>query len=121
MAATGHAGEELTMKAFDVVRRLKGPGEYILGSKETGSHACYLIYGIIGPGEKGRELRPGSGHEEIVLALTGDLHLTGRYNGMLKQGQAIHLAGEDTVQVENRNNAETVYVISGGHSDGGHH
>jgi len=90
------------MKVFDVREKLAGSGEYILGAKETGSHACYLIYGVMGPGEKGRELKAGHGHEEIILALVGDLHLNGQ-------------------QVDNRTGIEAVYVISGGHSGGGHH
>lgn len=109
------------MKVFDVEQKLAGSGEYILGSKETGSHACYLIYGVLGPGEKGRELKAGAGHEELVLALAGDLHLTGRHSGVLKQGQAMHIAGEETIQIENRSAIDAVYVISGGHSGGGHH
>ncbi|OGW27659.1 MAG: hypothetical protein A2X56_11440 [Nitrospirae bacterium GWC2_57_13] len=109
------------MKVFDVREKLAGSGEYILGAKETGSHACYLIYGVMGPGEKGRELKAGHGHEEIILALVGDLHLNGQHGGVLKQGQAMHIAGDESVQVDNRTGIEAVYVISGGHSGGGHH
>ncbi len=109
------------MKVFEITKQLQGTGEYILGSKETGSHACYLIYGVMRPGEAGRELKPGAGHEEIVLALNGDLYMTGQQNGTLKEGQAVHLVGDQTLLVENRGSAEAVYVISGGHSDGGHH
>ena len=88
----------------------------ILGSRETGSHACYLVYGVLNPGEKGRELRPGNGHAEIVLAMTGDLRLTGHHTGTLKQGQALHLTGEESVFVENAGNSPVLYVIAGGHS-----
>lgn len=48
-------------------------GEHILGFKETGSHACYMIYGILKPGEKGRVIKPGEGHEEIVLVASQNL------------------------------------------------
>jgi len=109
------------MKLFEVMEKVQDSGEYILGSRETGSHACYLIYGALKPGEKGRELRPGHGHEEIVLALCGDLRLTGRHTGMLKQGQALHLTGEESVFVENTGNSQAFYAIAGGHSSQGHH
>ena len=107
------------MKLFDVAGKVQDSGEYIVGSRETGSHACYLVYGALEPGEKGRELRPGHGHEEIVLALMGDLKLTGDHTGTLKQGQAMHLTGEESVFVENTGNAQALYVIAGGHSE--HH
>jgi hypothetical protein len=109
------------MKLFEVAEKVQDSGEYILGSRETGSHACYLIYGALKPGEKGRELRPGHGHEEIVLALTGDLRLTGHFTGTLKQGQALHLTGEESVFLENTSNVQALYVIAGGHSGHGHH
>ncbi len=109
------------MKIFDVTGRIKGSGEFILGAKETGSHACYLVYGVMQPGEKGRELKPGKGHEELVLAVQGDLVLTGGYTGTLKQGQALHLEGEEKVHAENRGSAPAIYAISGGHSGHGHH
>jgi len=109
------------MKLFEVAEKVQDSGEYILGSRETGSHACYLIYGALKPGEKGRELSPGHGHEEIVLALTGDLRLTGHFTGTLKQGQALHLTGEESVFLENTSNVQALYVIAGGHSGHGHH
>lgn len=109
------------MKIFDVADRLSGSGEYILGSKELGSHACYLIHGVLGPGEQGRVLKPGAGHEEIVLALTGDLALTGAFNGTLKQGQAVHLVGEETCTAGNPSDREVRYVVAGGHGGHGHH
>ncbi len=33
----------------------KNKGEYVFGAEDTGSHACYMIYGILKAGEKGRE------------------------------------------------------------------
>lgn len=109
------------MKLFGVAEKVQDSGEYILGVRETGSHACYLVYGVLKPGEKGRELKPGHGHEEIVLALIGDLRLTGHPTGMLKQGQALHLTGEESVIVENPGNSQAYYVIAGGHSGHRHH
>jgi uncharacterized cupin superfamily protein len=105
------------MKTHDVFGKIGESGEYVLGSQETGSHACYLIYGIVKPGERGRELKPGKGHEEIVLVMGGDLQLSGHYTGMLKQGQAIHLQGEQSCGVENPGEINVVYVVSGGHAE----
>jgi hypothetical protein len=109
------------MKPFDVVKRITNSGEYILGSRETGSHACYLIYGVLIPGEQGRELKPGHGHEELVLALSGDLTCAGHFSGTLKEGQALHLKGEETVVVGNSGQAAARYVVSGGHAGHGDH
>jgi hypothetical protein len=109
------------LKIFFVSDKINDSGEYILGARETGSHACYLIYGILKPGERGRELRPGAGHEEILLALSGDLSLTGQYSGILKQGQALHMRGEETFQAANYGTVPVVYVIAGGHSGEEHH
>ena len=111
------------MKSFEVITKVAGSGESVLGSRETGSHACYLIYGVLKPGEKGRELKPGKGHEELILVITGDLRLSGHHTGMLKQGQAIHLQGAESCFAENPGSINAVYVISGGHSGSGpgHH
>jgi hypothetical protein len=110
------------MKIFDVLSgRANDSGEYVLGARETGSHACYLIYGILRPGEQGRELKPGRGHEEIILAVNGDLTITGHTAGILKQGQALHLSGDEAVSVGNKGGEEAIYVISGGHSGQGRH
>ena len=76
------------MKVFDVKAKVDDSGEYILGAKETGSHACYLIYGVMKATEKGRELKPGKGHEELLIALKGDFMVTGHYSGMLKEGRS---------------------------------
>jgi uncharacterized cupin superfamily protein len=108
------------VKIFDVIGKAGASGEYLLGSQETGSHACYLIYGVLQPGESGRELKPGRGHEEIVLALQGEMTLTGAHTGTLKQGQALHLTGDETVLARNAGTMPVVYVVSGGHSGHAH-
>ena len=108
------------MKIFDVFGKSMESGERILGSRDTGSHACYLIYGKLRPGEQGRELKPSHGHEELILALHGDLQMSGHSSGTLKQGQAIHLRGEETLSIANTGATEAVYVVAGGHSDEGH-
>jgi len=108
------------MKIHDVVGNLIGAGEFILGADATGSHACYLIYGVLKPGEKGRLLKPGAGHEEIVLAMNGDILLHGESMFVLGKGQAIHLQGEESLRAENAGNTDIIYVIAGGHGGGGH-
>ncbi len=109
------------MKIFNVGDKVHDSGEYILGSRLTGSHACYLIYGILKPGEQGREIKPGTGHEEIVLVLTGDMTLTGAFTGVLKQGHALHVQGEETCLAANTGMSTVIYVVAGGHSGEGHH
>jgi uncharacterized cupin superfamily protein len=108
------------MKVFEVAGKVAGSGEYILGYDATGSHACYLIYGVLKAGEKGRELRPGKGHEEMLVVVQGEMAVTGASTVTLKQGQAIHLKGEETCFAENRTASEAVYVMAGGHSGSGH-
>ncbi len=108
------------MKVFDVVPQGGGAGERLLGAQETGSHACYLIHGVLGAGEGGRQLRPGPGHEELVLVVSGALTCTGVYAGTLREGQALQLQGEETV-VAAAVGAGAVYVIAGGHTAAGHH
>ena len=83
----------------------KSSGEYVFGSEDTGSHACYMIYGTLKPGEKGRVVKPGKGHEEMVLAARGKLHITGEFDGIL----------------ENPGISEALYVIAGGHAEHGHY
>ena len=102
-------------------RASKCNGEYVFGSADTGSHACYMIYGMLKPGEKGREVKPGKGHEEMVLAARGSLTVTGHFVGTLNEGSATHLAGEETCYLENEGTVEAVYVIAGGHAEDGHH
>lgn len=109
------------MKVFDVKDKVDESGEHILGLKQTGSHACYLIYGTMKPKEKDRKLQPGAGHEELFLSTKGDFIFTGETSGTIKEGQAVHLKGEQTLWLENATDAEAMYVVAGGHSSGGHH
>ena len=95
--------------------------EYLLGFREIGSHACYMIYGILRPNEKSRLVKPGPGHEEIVLAMKGDLEVTGHYSGSLKEGSAFHIEGDRESFLENRGESEAVYIIAGGHSEADRH
>jgi hypothetical protein len=111
------------MKKIDIRSRALSDenGEYVLGLEDTGSHACYMIYGILKPGEKGRLIKPGKGHEEIVLAMKGGLILTGDISGRLEEGSAFHMIGDTSAFLENTGSDEAIYIISGGHSDHGHH
>jgi hypothetical protein len=111
------------MKKIDIRHRALASenGEYVLGLEDTGSHACYMIYGVLKPGEKGRLIKPGRGHEEIVLAVKGDMALSGDISGRLEEGSAFHIIGDTSAFLENTGSEEAVYIISGGHSDHGHH
>ena len=103
------------------IRAAQNHGEYVFGSADTGSHACYLIYGILKPGEKGRQVKPGRGHEEMILAARGRFVVSGDIEGTLEEGSAFHLSGEQACALENRGETEALYVIAGGHSSHGHH
>ena len=98
----------------------KNEGEYVFGAADTGSHACYVIYGLLKPGEKERMIRPGKGHEEIIVAVKGHMNMTGHYIGPLAEGHAVHLADEQTCFLENRGVSEVMYIVAGGHSGHGH-
>ena len=113
----------MDMKKFDVRDKAATAegGEYILGSEDTQSHACYMIYGILKPGEKQRLIKPGKGHEEIVLAVKGDIEMSGDANGLLEEGRAFHVAGEISIYFENKGQDAATYIIAGGHSTHGHH
>lgn len=113
----------MRLKTFELKAKAAAAegGEHIFGSADTGSHACYMIYGMLKPGETGRRVRPGAGHEEMVLAVVGSLEVSGDYTGMLPEGSAFHLIGEETCYLANTGEKDAVYVLAGGHSDGGHH
>lgn len=94
-----------------------GGGEYVLGAKDLLTHACYLIYGELGPGEGNRKVRPGKGHEEILMAVAGALDITGEpFSGLLDEGEAIHLREDETCFISNPGESRAVYVLAGGHS-----
>jgi hypothetical protein len=115
--------ERFRMKIFQVKDKATQSerGEFLLGFKEIGSHACYMIYGVLKSKEKARSLKPGPGHEEIILAMKGDLEVTGFYSGSLKEGSAFHLEGNQECFLENRDEPDAIYIIAGGHSEVGCH
>lgn len=96
----------------------KNGGEYVLGSADLHTHACYFIYGILQPEEKGRLLKPGKGHEEIVCMIQGEAVLCGeKETFVLREGHAFHIRGEETLSMDNTGTGRAVYVIAGGHSE----
>ncbi|MCX7988697.1 MAG: hypothetical protein N2647_04575 [Thermodesulfovibrio sp.] len=95
-------------------------GEFIIGSELTNSHACYMIYGVLRPAEKQRLIKPGKGHEEIVLILKGEVKVTGIWEGIIKEGESFHIVEEESVFFENLSTSDTIYLIAGGHSEKGH-
>ncbi len=98
-------------------------GETVLGLKDLGTHACYLIYGRIEPGGEPRPLKPGQEHEEIFLVISGTMSLQGP-DGVqtVCAGQAFYLAGVQPWQAAAAGPEPVVYVAGGGHSpDSGHH
>jgi hypothetical protein len=111
------------MRIFEVKNKAicSGRGEFLLGYRETGSHACYMIYGVLKSKEKARLVKPGPGHEEILLAMKGDLEVTGHYSVSLKEGSALHIEGEQECFLENPAESDAVYIIAGGHSEAGRH
>jgi hypothetical protein len=113
-----HQEEQFRMKIFEVKKRALNSetGEFLLGFRETGSHACYMIYGVLKPEEKARWVKPGPGHEEIILAMKGNLEVTGYYAGSLKEGTAFQIKGKEECLLENRGDSDAVYIIAGGHS-----
>jgi uncharacterized cupin superfamily protein len=97
-------------------------GEAILGARVLKTHACYLIYGELAPGEEGRKVCPGAGHEEILLAVAGDIEITepaGTH--VLHEGEAVHVVEEEAMTLANRGAAKAVYILAGGHPGSGHH
>ncbi|ADK85636.1 hypothetical protein Deba_2273 [Desulfarculus baarsii DSM 2075] len=107
---------------FDLVgRAAREGGETVLGLKDLDTHACYMLYGVLQPGEPPRLLKPGVGHEEIICVVAGSLEL--EHDGqklVLQAGQAVHLVGEETWRASAPGPLEARYVAAGGHGQGGH-
>ena len=111
------------MLVYDLAGRvLREGGETILGLKDLGTHACYMIYGVVQPGDTPRLFRPGPGHEEIIMVIGGSLRLEGSAGfQVLQAGQAVYLKGEESWQGTCVGDSEARYVASGGHSPGDEH
>ncbi|MBA4373445.1 MAG: hypothetical protein C0402_11370 [Thermodesulfovibrio sp.] len=107
-----------TMKVYDLAELAREKGECILGTEELQTHACYMGFGILTPGEKNREIKPGSGHEEICCVVSGTVTLgSGENSFFVGPGQAFYLKGEQAWLMSNEGPGEAVYVLAGGHSD----
>lgn len=104
-------------------RALREGGETVLGLKDLHTHACYMIYGVINPGDPPRTLKPGVGHEEIILVMSGAMEISQEGESQtLQSGQAIYLQGDETWQAVCAGSMETRYTAAGGHSpDSEHH
>jgi uncharacterized cupin superfamily protein len=110
---------KMGMKVYDLAEKAREKGEYILGAEDLQTHACYLGFGILGPGEKNREIKPGTGHEEICCVVSGTVTLShGEKCFFVGPGQAFHLRGEQTWLMNNEGPSDAVYVLAGGHSNG---
>jgi len=106
------------MKAFDVRALAAGEGgEYVLGMKDLGTHACYLIYGTLKPGVVGRRVKPGHGHEEILCSVVGNLLIHSREEAFtLERGHAVHVREDESFEISNPDQEDAIYVIAGGHA-----
>lgn len=91
-------------------------GEYVLGMKDLLTHACYMIYGILQPGEDKRLVKPGDGHEEILCALDGDLEIhSEKGEFVLLMGHAVHVKEDVSFFLANQSDKPVVYIMAGGH------
>jgi len=106
------------MKLFDIKRFANEQGgEYVLGMKDLHTHACYLIYGALAAGEKNRLVKPGDGHEEILLAVDGPLVIENeKGNIVLEPGHATHVKEDESFFISNPSEKAVIYVMAGGHS-----
>jgi hypothetical protein len=111
------------LKVYDVAGRApREGGETVLGLEDLGTHACYMLYGVLNPGEEPRILKPGEGHEEIILAVSGAIQVSGPQGSLtLQPGQAIYLQGAATYEAVALGPGEARYVAAGGHTPGQHH
>jgi len=111
------------LRTFDLWQRAREEGgETVLGVAELGTHAVYLIFGYLEPGQGGRVLKPGQGHEEIICVVAGEVTVSGpEGEKRLRSGEAFYLVGEESYLLANPGGETAVYVAAGGHSPGAHH
>jgi hypothetical protein len=104
------------MKLFDLCELAEASGgEYVLGMKDLHTDSCYLVYGILRPGEEGRLVRPGVGYEEILCAVDGELLLQGKQGKVpLAGSHAVHVTEHESYHLSNPTERPVVYVIAGG-------
>ncbi len=106
------------MRTFDIATLATTQGgEYVLGMKDLETHACYMIYGIMQPGEGQRLVTPGDAHEEILCAVDGDLVIQSEKGEFaLRRGHAVHIKEDASFFLMNPSTDKTViYIAAGGH------
>ena len=110
------------MKIFDMESLSASEGgEYVLGTKDLHSHACYLIYGTLQAGESERLVRPGEGHEEILCPIDGPIVMhTNQGDIRLEKSHAVHLTENESFFISNPSDRPVVYIMAGGHSQPHH-
>jgi len=92
------------MKTYDLKRLAKKEEEkeYVLGLKDLQTHAVYMIYGILNPGDKERKVHPGKGHEEILCIIKGAVKVESQNETIsLSEGEAMHLHENDMRHYQN--------------------
>jgi hypothetical protein len=104
------------MKVFNLCDLAEASGgEYVLGMKDLHTDSCYLVYGVLGPGEEERLVRPGLGYEEILCAVDGELLMQGKQGKFpLQRGHAVHVTEHESFHLSNPTEKPVVYVIAGG-------
>lgn len=110
-------------KVFDLAGRvLREGGETVLGLKDLSTHACYMLYGVLSPADEPRLLKPGAGHEEIIMVVSGIMQIDDAGRSLtIQPGQAFYLKGEESRLASCAGPMETRYVAAGGHSAGEEH
>lgn len=109
------------MKLINLKENLFREGEYLVGFEQTGTHACYFLYGFLKPEEE-REISPGKGHIEIVCLLEGEVELIkGSEVIKITKGSGFVVEEEEKVRLKNIGDKVAVYAVSGGHTDLSHH
>jgi uncharacterized cupin superfamily protein len=103
------------MVPFDLATLARSEGgEYVLGMKDLHTRTCYMIYGILEPGERDRLVRPGEGHEEILCAVDGPLTIhSEKGNIELQKGHAVHVKENVSFHISNPSERAVVYIMAG--------
>lgn len=111
----------ILLKRVNIKENLFREGEYLVGFEQTGTHACYFLYGVLKTGEQ-RKMSPGRGHVEIISILEGEVEVlnSGKREKFVR-GEGFVLEGEERVEVKATGGKPVIYVISGGHTDLSHH
>jgi mannose-6-phosphate isomerase-like protein (cupin superfamily) len=86
--------------------------EYIIGSKETGKHTVYLVFGEVKKGEA-RPMVP-NGHDEILFLISGDATLEAADRKVpLAKEQAVAMDPDERFTLSALTDCQ--YVVAGAH------